>query len=113
MAVLVTGLTACVTQPSPPSASIVGPPTVGVTLTVSPGTWFLPATAFTYKWYRCTGLDFFTDCTDTGQTQSTYTLTTADLGLYVWVVITGYVNGVQGGSTGAYVGPVTVVGNGG
>jgi hypothetical protein len=114
MAALVAGLSACVTQPRPPpAASLNGSATVGSTLTVSPGNWFLPATSFTYAWHRCTGLDFFTDCTDTGQTGSTYTLTAVDQGFYVWVIITGYVNGVAGGTTGAYVGPVIARGIGG
>jgi hypothetical protein len=107
MAVLVAGLAACVTQPRPPpAAAIKGSPVVGQTLTVSPGNWVLPATSFTYQWFRCTGLDFFTDCHDTGETQKTYTLTSADLGMYVWVVFYGYYNGQQGASTGAYIGPV-------
>ncbi len=114
MAVLVAGLAACVTQPRPPpAASINGSPVVGATLTVSPGNWYLPATSFTYAWYRCTGLDFYTDCNNTGETQKTYTVTAADQGLWVWVIITGYYNGEAGGTTGAYVGPITARGSAG
>jgi hypothetical protein len=106
-AVLVAGLAACATQPRPPpEASLIGSATVGATLTVSPGNWVLPATSFTYAWYRCSGLDFLTDCNPTGATQKTYTLTAADQGLWVWVIITGYYNGVQGASTGVYAGPI-------
>jgi hypothetical protein len=72
---------------SPPTVS--GSPVQGQVLSSAPGTWIgtPPPTTFTYQWQRCTG----GVCTaiPTGSTGATYTLTAADVGFTIDVVVTG------------------------
>ena len=58
-------------------------------LTVNPGTWTgAPAPTYTYQWRRCDSSG--SNCADiSGATASTYTLTPADVGSTIRVVVTG------------------------
>ena len=80
------------------AATISGTAAVGKKLTANKGSWSgYPTPVATYKWYRCTVLSTRTALTAptsamkcsviVGKTASTYTLTTADRGKYIRVLI--------------------------
>jgi hypothetical protein len=71
---------------SPPTIS--GTLTGGSVLTASPGVWTgQPAPTFTYQWLRCNSAG--SSCSPiAGQTGSTYTLVTADVGSTIAVAVT-------------------------
>jgi hypothetical protein len=77
--------------------TIKGTATVGKTLTGSKGTWKgYPTPTFTYQWYACTRAVTVARSTVpstcvriSGATRSTFTLTTAQRGKYVAVLVTG------------------------
>jgi hypothetical protein len=69
---------------APPTVS--GTPEVGQTLTAAPGTWSNAPTAFAYSWQRCDSAG--ANCTDTGSTGLTYTVTAADTGTTLRVEVT-------------------------
>jgi ribosomal protein L14 len=62
---------------------------VGQVLTVSPGTWTgSPAPTFTYQWQRCDNTG--ANCVPiNGQTATTYTVTSTDIGSTLVAVVTG------------------------
>lgn len=63
--------------------SITGTPRVGQTLTASPGTW-TGVSSFAYDWQRCIAHG----CASTGSTGTSYSLTAADVGKRLRVVVT-------------------------
>ena len=77
--------------------AISGTTTVGKTLTAAKGTWTgYPTPIFAYQWYACTGAVTAARSTVpstcvriSGATRSTFTLTTAQRGKYVAVLVTG------------------------
>jgi hypothetical protein len=77
--------------------TIRGTATVNKTLTAAKGTWTgHPAPTFTYQWYACTNTVTVARATVpstckriTGATRSTFTLTSAQRGKYVTVLVTG------------------------
>jgi len=71
------------TNTSPPTIS--GSPVDGQTLTASPGTWTGGNLTFTHQWRRC---DSSTCANIAGATASSYTLTGADIGSTLVVVVT-------------------------
>jgi hypothetical protein len=86
VAVAAFATTASGSNDAPPAIS--GTAKAGETLTASPGTWSSPAaTSFAYAWQRCS--DAGSACADiAGATTATYTLTSADVGNTVRVVVT-------------------------
>jgi subtilase family serine protease len=88
---------------SPPTIS--GTTAQGQTLTANPGSWTgYPSPAFTYQWQQCSG----GTCTDipTASAQ-TYTLTSADVGKTIDVVVTGTNSSGSARATSAQTGSVT------
>jgi 5-hydroxyisourate hydrolase-like protein (transthyretin family) len=82
---------------TPPTVS--GTPTVGSTLTASPGSWNLPHATFQYQWRAGT--------TPVGGNTPTYTPTAADVGRPISVVVTASVTGVGSAvATSAATAPV-------
>ena len=77
--------------------TVTGTSTAGKTLTAAKGTWTgYPTPTFAYQWYACTGAVTaarstvpFTCVRISGATRSTFTLTTAQRGKYVAVLVTG------------------------
>jgi hypothetical protein len=70
---------------SPPTIS--GTPKVGQTLTADPGSWSGNPTSFAYQWQRCDA--DVAACSDViGATGKTYSVTGADLGYRLRVVVT-------------------------
>ncbi|HKT56928.1 MAG TPA: CHAP domain-containing protein [Microbacterium sp.] len=69
-----------------PTPVITGAATAGATLTAKPGTWSPAPVTLAYRWYR-NGVAL------TGATAATYTLTTADRGTAITVVVTGSKSG--------------------
>jgi hypothetical protein len=68
---------------TPPQAF--GTPTVGSTLSTSPGSWSGTGISFDYQWYRCSA----TTCTAVaGATSAVYTLLPDDLGSLVFDLVT-------------------------
>jgi C1A family cysteine protease len=90
----------------PPSGiKIVGTLKAGYKLSLSMGAWTPSSTRLSYQWKRggSTGLSLGIP----GASSSTYVLTSADVGKYISVVITGYADGyVTATVTPAQVGPV-------
>lgn len=86
VAVAAFAATASGSNDSPPAVS--GTAKAGETLTASPGTWTSPAaTSYAHAWQRCS--DTGTACADiAGATAATYSLTSADVGNTVRVVVT-------------------------
>jgi sugar lactone lactonase YvrE len=87
-----------ITAPAATAApSVSGTAAVGQTLTATTGTWSGYPTGYAYQWQRCSGSP--ASCSDIpGATSNSYTLTTADDGYSVRVVVTA-TNGI--GSTSA------------
>jgi hypothetical protein len=74
-----------VTATAPPTIS--GTTTQGQMLTSSTGSWINPPISFAYQWRRCDGSG--ANCSDiSGASSSTYTLTSADVGSTIRVVVT-------------------------
>jgi outer membrane protein OmpA-like peptidoglycan-associated protein/sugar lactone lactonase YvrE len=93
-------------QPTSLSApTISGNTTLGSVLTATPGQWSYPSTAeFAYQWKRCDGSG--DNCqTISGATSTTYTVTAADEGSQLEVVVTAT---NAGGSTAAASATVAV-----
>jgi hypothetical protein len=79
---------------------------VGSSLTANPGSWSDPAATFSYAWLRC---DSNGACTAIeGAVDSTYTLTTDDLGYSVGVEVTASGAGGTGMADSNLVGPVVL-----
>jgi hypothetical protein len=98
-------------QPPANSAvpQVTGSTQVGDQLSTTNGSWTNSPSSFTYQWKDCTG-SAGTSCTSIGGAMaSTYTLTTADIGKYVIVVVTAHnAATTTGAATGTPVkGPVT------
>jgi 6-phosphogluconolactonase len=82
--------TIVVTPPAPTNSTppaITGAPTVGQTLTASPGTWSDSQAALSYQWQDCDSSG--NNCVAIGgATSSTYTVATGDVGHTIVVVVT-------------------------
>ena len=77
----------------------------GDTLTTTNGTWSGNPTSFAYQWEDCSSAAL-SSCTPIGgASSSTYTLTAADVGRYVTVIVTA-MNPSATSATAAAVGPV-------
>ena len=94
--------------PPPPTISglpaIAGATTIGSMLTASPGPWVgAGPITYSYQWDRCTPT-----CQDvTGATQASYTLTDADLGQRIEVLVTATNAGGSWSEGSPPVGPIT------
>jgi hypothetical protein len=79
---------ALITAPAATTApSITGTPTVGQTLTATPGTWTEYPTSYSYQWELCDSSG--ANCTDiSGASASSYTVLAADAGHTLRVVVT-------------------------
>ena len=90
---------------SPPVIS--GTTTAGQTLTSSTGAWSgSPPISYSYQWARCTSL-----CSPIGgATSSSYTLTGADAGARIAVVVSAINSAGNGQVTSSQVGPVVAAG---
>lgn len=71
--------------------TITGTPAAGQTLTAAPGEWDTEGLTFTYQWQR-DGVDV------AGATAATYTLTTADEGTAISVIVTASATGIPSGT---------------
>ena len=95
------------TEPSAPSNTAVptigGTTTVGQTLTVSPGSWTGSPTSYQYTWRRCTP----TCAAIPGATTSTYTLTVADAGATIQVLVWAVNAAGHGAATSAQTATVS------
>ena len=97
--------------PSKPSSSsppvISGTTTVGQTLMSSTGAWSgTPPIGYAHQWQRCTS-----SCSAiTGATSTSYTLTSADVGARVAVVVTATNSAGSGQAISSQVGPVVAAG---
>jgi hypothetical protein len=78
------------TVPASGDLVISGDRTVGSTLSVDPGTW-VAGTSLSYQWYAG-------DAPISGATQSSYQLGEGDLGVAVWVKVTGSAAGYEDSS---------------
>ena len=75
----------------------------GATLTADPGTWTGTPTSFAYQWRRCTQT---TGCVDiAGATETTYTLTPADSGATVRLLVIATNDAGSGGALSAPTAP--------
>ena len=100
--------TAPPTQPSNSSPPVIsGTTTAGQTLTGSTGAWSgTPPISFSYQWERCAG-----SCSPiAGATSSSYTLTRADVGAKIALVVTATNSAGSANATSAQVGPVKTAG---
>jgi uncharacterized repeat protein (TIGR02543 family) len=85
----------------------------GDSLSANVGTWTSDTSKFTYQWYTCTDSPIASpandsNCTElTGQTGSSYTLQSSDLGHTVTFTMTD--SGTDGSTTSAYSAPSPVV----
>ena len=85
---------------TPPAIFPTTPPTVGGTLTATTGTWSGSPSSFTYQWFRCdAGGGNCTTSLQGPDTNSTYTVTSADVGFPVVVQVVA--TNVAGGSAPA------------
>jgi len=75
----------------------------GVKLTAPTGTWSPAATSYAYQWQRASAGNW---TNISGATSATYTPGTADLGLYLRVLVTAGNAGGQGAVTSTQTGPV-------
>ena len=95
------------TEPSAPSNTAVptigGTTTVGQMLTVSPGSWAGSPTSYQYTWRRCTP----TCAAIPGATTSTYTLTVADAGATIQVLVWAVNAAGHGAATSAQTATVS------
>ena len=99
---IVTGLPGAPVPTAPPVVEgIVGP---GATLTATTGTWTGAPTTFAYQWRRCTPTT--SACVDVaGATASTYTLTSADTGSALRVLVVATNASGSGGALSAPTAP--------
>jgi surface antigen len=86
-----------------------GTATDGQTLSATTGVWTPSALAYAYQWQRDSGTGF---TNIPGATGSTYTLTSADVGSSVHVVVTATDVSGSASATSADVGPVAAAGAG-
>ncbi|MGA2925071.1 MAG: hypothetical protein ABSG43_03605 [Solirubrobacteraceae bacterium] len=87
---------------TPPA--IIGTTLQAQTLNASPGTWTSVGNTYSYQWQRSTPTGYQPIA---GATQATYTLTTADVGQKIEVVVTASNTGGQRSATSQPVGPVS------
>ncbi|MDR1824718.1 MAG: family 43 glycosylhydrolase, partial [Bifidobacteriaceae bacterium] len=83
----------------PGTVAITGQPVTAATLTADPGTWDPATVNLAYQW-QADGVDI------AGATATTYTVTAADVGKQIGVVVTGTQSGYPDASASAQVGPV-------
>ncbi|MEN9910982.1 MAG: hypothetical protein RLZZ441_550, partial [Actinomycetota bacterium] len=77
---------------TPPIPTITGTKSTGETLTANRGTWTTAADTYTYTWSRASvAKGPYT--TISGATSATYVLTSADLGKFIKVTVTGTKSG--------------------
>ena len=79
--------------------TIEGDAIVGETLTANEGTWTNSPTSFAYRWQRC-DIDALA-CVFTGATAKTYSVTNADLGFRLRVIVTARNAGGAGSAASA------------
>jgi hypothetical protein len=95
--------------PTPPVntalPSISGTLAAGQVLSANPGAWTPSPTSYTYLWERCTA-NSVAACSSTGASGSTYTLTGADAGDFVTVIVTASDGATSLPATAPLVGPV-------
>src|SRR6185436_19745423 len=85
--------------------TVSGSPVDGQTLTATAGSWSGNGLAYAYQWRRCAAGG---SCVDiAGATGSSYTLTGADVGSFVAVVVTATNAGGSASAVSAAVGAVT------
>ncbi len=106
---------ATVTPPPPATAALVAPANSGLpsitgnaivesTLTATPGSWVGSAPmTYAYQWQRCSP-----SCVDVaGATGSSYTLTSADLGNMIQVIVVASNSAGNANATSSRIGPIT------
>lgn len=86
---------------------VLGTPKVGQVLTATTGNWTNSPNSFAYRWERCLGTAPV-NCTTTVGTDPTYTVQSADAGLYLRVLVraANVVAPSNGYYSSAIVGPV-------
>jgi len=99
---------AALTKPSNSSHPVIsGTTTAGQTLTSSTGTWSgTPPISYRYQWERCTS-----SCSAiAGSTGSSYTLTSADVGAKIAVVVAATNSAGSSSAVSGQIGPVAAAG---
>jgi hypothetical protein len=86
---------------------ISGMPRVGSLLTATSGDWANSPTAYAYAWQRCTTNNTLASCTPiAGADETTYTLSAADDGAWIRVVVTAT---NSGGATSQHSSPTVQI----